>query len=67
MYFDHTSTLPNNEHTTIGAVLHNLSRQYNLNNSKKELMLVIAPTNKSSGKILDKDMSVKDLKLDPHV
>lgn len=45
-------------------MLQNLCSQYDLNN---DLMLVIAPTNKANGEILDKDKCLKDVKIDPHV
>ncbi len=47
-------------------MLQNLCSQYDLNNHN-DLMLVVAPSYKSNGEILDKDMSLKDVKLDPHV
>ena len=67
MFFDTRNTLPLNKQTTIGAMLQNLCNQYDLNSSNSDLMLVIAPTNKSSGEVLDKDKSLKDVKIDPHV
>lgn len=59
-------TLPLNKQATIGAMLQNLCNQYDLN-SDGDLMLVLAPTSKSSGEVLDKDKSLKDVKIDPHV
>lgn len=61
--FDQNYTLPFNKQTTIGTMLQNLCNQYD----EGDLMLVIAPSHKSCGEVLDKDKSLKDVKVDPHV